>query len=147
MDDVNHGFSSWLRSPGHKAWLAQEGNRLLAFAKASKMPQGFGNLDEQGRLPADAIAETMNTARMTHSFALAHINGIPGCAELVDHGVAALAGPLRDAAHGGWFARPLSTVPTPAKPPTSTPSSRSRPVQPLSRNGLGPRRCLSRPFR
>ncbi|WP_062380916.1 D-mannose isomerase [Pseudomonas abietaniphila] len=107
MDDVNRGFSSWLRSPGHKTWLAQEGNRLLAFARASKMPQGFGNLDEQGRLPADAIAETMNTARMTHSFAMAHINGIPGYAELVDHGVAALAGPLRDAEYGGWFARPL----------------------------------------
>jgi len=107
MDDVNRDFSSWLRSPGHTAWLMQEGNRLLAFAKASKLPQGFGNLDDHGRLPADAVAETMNTARMTHSFAMAHINGIPGCAALVDHGIAALAGPLRDAEHGGWFARPL----------------------------------------
>ncbi|MCF7535181.1 AGE family epimerase/isomerase [Pseudomonas petrae] len=107
MDDVNRDFSSWLRSPGHKAWLMQEGNRLLAFAKASKLPQGFGNLDDFGRLPADAVAETMNTARMTHSFAMAHINGIPGCAALVDHGIAALAGPLRDAEHGGWFAKPL----------------------------------------
>ncbi|RAU45084.1 MULTISPECIES: AGE family epimerase/isomerase [unclassified Pseudomonas] len=108
MDDVNRGFSSWLRSPGHQAWLAQEGHRLLGFAKAAKTAQGFGNLDDQGRLPADAIAETMNTARMTHSFALAHIDGIPGCAEWVDHGVAALAGPLRDAEHGGWFAKPLN---------------------------------------
>ena len=107
MDDVNREFSSWLRSPGHTAWLTQEGNRLLAFAKASKLPQGFGNLDDFGRLPADAVAETMNTARMTHSFAMAHINGIPGCAALVDHGIAALAGPLRDAEHGGWFAKPL----------------------------------------
>jgi mannose/cellobiose epimerase-like protein (N-acyl-D-glucosamine 2-epimerase family) len=107
MDDVNRGFSSWLRAPGHKAWLMQEGNRLLTFAKAARLPQGFGNLDDRGRLPADAVAETMNTARMTHSFAMAHINGIPGCADLVDHGVAALAGPLRDAEHGGWFAKPL----------------------------------------
>lgn len=107
MDHVNRGFSSWLGAPGHKAWLAQEGERLLAFAKAAQLPQGFGNLDDQGRLPADAIAETMNTARMTHSFAMAHINGLPGFAALVDHGVAALAGPLRDAEHGGWFAKPL----------------------------------------
>lgn len=107
MDDVNRDFSSWLRAPGHKAWLAQEGNRLLGFARAAKLPQGFGNLDDHGRLPAHAVAETMNTARMTHSFAMAHINGIPGFAELVDHGVAALAGPLRDAEHGGWFAKPL----------------------------------------
>jgi mannose/cellobiose epimerase-like protein (N-acyl-D-glucosamine 2-epimerase family) len=26
--------------------------------------------------------------------------------QLVEHGVAALQGPLRDAEHGGWFARP-----------------------------------------
>ncbi|WP_397448795.1 AGE family epimerase/isomerase [Pseudomonas sp. NA-150] len=108
MDEVKRGFSSWLQAPGHAAWLSQEGNRLLAFAKASKHPQGFGNLDDQGRLPAGAGAETMNTARMTHSFALAHIRGIPGCAALVDHGVAALLGPLRDAEHGGWFAAPLT---------------------------------------
>ncbi|WP_268800618.1 D-mannose isomerase [Pseudomonas huanghezhanensis] len=107
MDHVNRGFSSWLGAPGHKAWLAHEGDRLLAFAKAARLPQGFGNLDDQGRLPADAVAETMNTARMTHSFAMAHINGLPGFAALVDHGVAALAGPLRDAEHGGWFAKPL----------------------------------------
>jgi len=108
MEEVNRGFSSWLQAPGHAAWLSMEGNRLLAFAKASKLPQGFGNLDDHGRLPDDARAETMNTARMTHSFALAHIAGIPGCAALIDHGIAALSGPLRDAEHGGWFATPLA---------------------------------------
>lgn len=88
------------------AWLKVEGQRLLAFARASRLPQGFGNLDAQGRLPAGAVAETMNTARMTHSFALAHLQGIPGCLALVEHGVAALCGPLRDAQYGGWYARP-----------------------------------------
>ncbi|MFJ3466016.1 AGE family epimerase/isomerase [Pseudomonas sp. NPDC090201] len=106
MDDVNGGAGSWLRSPLHKGWLAQEGLRLLGFAKASRLPEGFGALDDFGRLPADAVAETLITARMTHSFAMAHISGIPGFAELVDHGIAALAGPLRDAEHGGWFDRP-----------------------------------------
>ncbi|WP_256661475.1 AGE family epimerase/isomerase, partial [Pseudomonas sp. F01002] len=86
--------------------LAAEGLRLLAFAKASKLAEGFGNLDEKGCLPANAHAETMNTARMTHSFAMAHIQGLPGFAELVDHGIKALSGPLRDAEHGGWFAAP-----------------------------------------
>jgi mannose/cellobiose epimerase-like protein (N-acyl-D-glucosamine 2-epimerase family) len=43
---------------------------------------------------------------MTHSFAMAHIQGLPGFAELVDHGIKALSGPLRDAEHGGWFAAP-----------------------------------------
>ncbi|HEX8595826.1 MAG TPA: AGE family epimerase/isomerase [Pseudomonas sp.] len=107
MDNKNRTFSSWLRAPAHHAWLAREGDRLLSFAKASRLPQGFGNLDERGALPADARAETMNTARMTHSFAMAHVRGIPGCGALVDHGIAALAGPLRDAEHGGWFSGPL----------------------------------------
>jgi sulfoquinovose isomerase len=95
---------NWLDAPAHQPWLAAEGLRLLAFAKASKLPEGFGNLDEKGRLPANAQAETMNTARMTHSFAMAHIQGLPGFAELVDHGVQALSGALKDAVHGGWFA-------------------------------------------
>lgn len=96
--------SSWLNAPAHHAWLADEGRRLLSFAKAAKLVDGFGNLDDQGRLPSDARAETMNTARMTHSFAMAHAQGLPGYADLVAHGVAALSGPLRDAEHGGWFA-------------------------------------------
>lgn len=108
MDNKNNLFSSWLRAPGHHEWLAREGNRLLTFAKASRLPQGFGNLDERGVLPASAQAETMNTARMTHSFAMAHVRGIPGCAALVDHGVASLRGPLRDTQHGGWFSGPLT---------------------------------------
>ena len=89
MDLFQPGFSSWLNAPAHQQWLAAEGLRLLEFAKASKLPEGFGNLDERGRLPANAQAETMNTARMTHSFALAHIQGVPGCRELVEHGVGA----------------------------------------------------------
>ena len=91
-------------APAHHQWLADEGLRLLTFAKASRLPGGFGNLDQKGRLPADATAQTMNTARMTHSFALAHIQGLTGFAHLVDHGIDALMGPLRDAEYGGWFA-------------------------------------------
>jgi sulfoquinovose isomerase len=96
----------WLDSPTHHAWLDVEALRLLAFARASRLPQGFGNLDDEGRLPRCALAETMNTARMTHSFALAHLQGVPGCRELVEHGVGALLGPLRDQEHDGWYARP-----------------------------------------
>ncbi len=104
MHSIPAASSSWLNTPAHQQWLAAEGMRLLAFAKASRLTIGFGNLDERGQLPADAQAETMNTARMTHSFALAHLQGLPGFAELVDHGIQALSGPLRDAEHGGWFA-------------------------------------------
>ena len=41
---------------------------------------------------------------MTHVFALAHLMGRRWAGELVDHGVAALAGRLRDHEHGGWWA-------------------------------------------
>jgi len=104
MDALSLPLGSWLNAPAHQAWLAAEGLRLLDFAKASRLAEGFGNLDAQGRLPEGALAETMNTARMTHSFAMAHAQGLPGYAGLVDHGIAALMGPLRDAEHGGWFA-------------------------------------------
>ncbi|UFH50482.1 D-mannose isomerase [Pseudomonas sp. KNUC1026] len=95
---------SWLLKPAHHRWLEEEGNRLLAFARAARMAGGFGSLDEHGRLSADTGPDTTFTARMTHCFALAHLQGLPGFGELVDHGVAALAGALRDEQHGGWFA-------------------------------------------
>ncbi|MGR4039280.1 D-mannose isomerase [Pseudomonas sp. 910_21] len=104
MDSLPLPLRSWLNAPAHHSWLAAEGQRLLDFAKVSRLAEGFGNLDAQGCLPVGALAETMNTARMTHSFAMAHIQGLPGYAGLVDHGIAALMGPLRDAEHGGWFA-------------------------------------------
>ncbi|AZD62517.1 N-acylglucosamine 2-epimerase [Pseudomonas chlororaphis subsp. aurantiaca] len=106
MNPIPLTFSSWLNAPAHHQWLAAEGQRLLTFARAARLPEGFGDLDEHGRLPSDARAGTMNTARMTHSFAMAHIQGIPGYAALVDHGIAALNGALRDGEYGGWFATP-----------------------------------------
>ena len=95
---------SWLRRPAHLSWLADEGLRLLPFARGAKVAQGFAALDAQGRLPDGAIAELIHTTRMTHCFALAHIQGIAGHGGLVDHGLAALRGALWDEEHGGWFA-------------------------------------------
>ncbi len=94
MDTSQPAFSSWLNAPAHQQWLAAEGLRLLAFAKASKLPEGFGNLDERAACRPTPKHETMNTARMTHSFAMAHIQGLPGFAELVDHGIRALQWPV-----------------------------------------------------
>ncbi len=39
---------------------------------------------------------------MTYVFALAALQGRDGAADLVDHGLAALSGPLPDAEYGGW---------------------------------------------
>ncbi|WP_187331839.1 AGE family epimerase/isomerase, partial [Pseudomonas endophytica] len=97
---------SWLTSASHLKWLHDQGQTLVDFAKAARVPMGFACLDRWGKRPDDALADTVTTARMVHSFSLAHIQGLPGCTPLIDHGLQALAGPLRDAAHGGWFASP-----------------------------------------
>lgn len=88
----------------HRAWLAGEGARLLAFGRASIVPgDGFGWLDRAGRLEIDRPVATWVTARMTHVYALATLRGEPEGPALVDHGLAALAGPLADQVNGGWF--------------------------------------------
>ncbi|PPK66517.1 AGE family epimerase/isomerase [Actinokineospora auranticolor] len=86
-------------------WLAAHRASLAAFAARSPDPAGgFRWLDATGGHQPDQPVATWITARMTHVFALEDGLGNPGAAALVDHGVAALRGPLRDAEHGGWFA-------------------------------------------
>lgn len=111
METLNPAANSWLTLPAHRHWLAQQGQRLLEFAKAARIEDGFADLDNRGRPVLASGALTIQTARMTHSFALACLQGIPGSTALVDHGIRALQGPLRDARHGGWHvsARPAST--------------------------------------
>jgi sulfoquinovose isomerase len=94
------------QTPGDIAWLQAQAGPLLDFARHARLPEGFGGLDRYGRLPANARCDTMHTARMVHSFAIAHLQGVPFAAEWVDHGLAALAGPLRDSQFGGWFSSP-----------------------------------------
>jgi mannose/cellobiose epimerase-like protein (N-acyl-D-glucosamine 2-epimerase family) len=104
MDTLKPAADQWLASPTHLHWLREQGQRLLEFAKGARVPDGFAALDGKGHISAGSPAETIHTARMVHSFALAHLQGIPGSAPMVDHGLRALEGPLRDAVHGGWFA-------------------------------------------
>lgn len=97
-------MAAWLSSPAHHRWLEGETDRLLAFGRASRVATGgFGWLDENGDLEADRPAELWITCRMTYVFALGALLGRPGCGDLVDHGLAALAGPFHDDEHGGWF--------------------------------------------
>ncbi|GAA4697701.1 AGE family epimerase/isomerase [Nocardioides conyzicola] len=88
------------------SWVAGETDRLWEFARASVHPDGgFAWLDDEGRPELDRPVELWITCRMTHVFALAHLAGRPYAAELVDHGIAALTGRMRDAVHGGWWAQ------------------------------------------
>jgi sulfoquinovose isomerase len=84
--------------------LAAESDRLLDFAERARHPDGgFAWLDDAGTPDLTRPRELLITARMTHCFALAHLLGRPGAAELADHGIAALDGLFRDGAHGGWL--------------------------------------------
>jgi mannose/cellobiose epimerase-like protein (N-acyl-D-glucosamine 2-epimerase family) len=85
------------------AWLAAEASRLLAFARPSRIEDGFGWLDAGGAVEAGRPPQLWITARMTHVFALGELLGLPDCAELAGHGLESLRSRFRDAAHGGWF--------------------------------------------
>jgi mannose/cellobiose epimerase-like protein (N-acyl-D-glucosamine 2-epimerase family) len=83
--------------------LTEEGLELLRFAAGSRTADGFGWLDDRGRVDPAAPRHTWIAARMTYVFSLATALGQPGAAEQAAHGVRALAGAHRDAVHGGWY--------------------------------------------
>ena len=104
---------SWLASPVHARWLEAEGDRLLAFSRASRHPDGgFAWLSTDGTPELERPVQLWVTCRMTHVFALGHLLGRPGCASMVDHGVAALRGRFRDDTHSGWYAAMAVDGPT-----------------------------------
>lgn len=108
---------SWLGSPTHHAWLDAEFERLVRFSPEPRHPAGgFAWLGADGRAQTDQPIHTWITGRMTHVHALAHLRGVPGSGPLVDHGVAALRGLLRDDTHGGWYSQVAADgSPTPGK--------------------------------
>ncbi|WP_344586598.1 AGE family epimerase/isomerase, partial [Kitasatospora paracochleata] len=91
-------------APGELAWLVAEQERLLRFARGSRLAAGgFGWLDDRGAVDDQGPIHTWITCRMTHVFALAHLQGDAEAAALVDDGLAALVGPLHDDREGGWY--------------------------------------------
>ena len=81
---------------------------LVAFASRSKARVGFVFLRADGQVDLGRPLDARISARMTHVFALAQMRGIEGAAHLVNHGLAALAGPLR-APNGSWYAEVVPT--------------------------------------
>lgn len=90
--------------PGGSAWLEQETTRLLEFAAGSRVGTGFGWLSETGEVERDRPVELYITGRMTHTFALAVLEGRAGYDELLQHGLDSLDR-MRDRENGGWHAR------------------------------------------
>ncbi len=94
---------SWTALGAHRRWLDAEAARLLDFASRSRVPGGFGWLDERGAPDPDRPLQLWITTRMTHVFALGALLGHPGCATLADHGLAAIRERFEDREHGGWY--------------------------------------------
>lgn len=96
----------WLGDPAHARWLEGHSDGLLKFGAASAIGVGFGNLDIDGQVtesnPA-GYSELYVTGRMIHAFSLGALQGRPGCAALVDHGLASLKEGFADPVNGGWF--------------------------------------------
>lgn len=91
--------------PGaHARWLEFETDRLLRFARGSRLSAGgFGMLDDVGAVSDPRSSDLLITCRMTHVFSLAALLGRPGGGWLADHGVKALTEQFADPVHGGWW--------------------------------------------
>ncbi|WP_225752600.1 AGE family epimerase/isomerase [Actinotalea sp. Marseille-Q4924] len=99
--------------PGDTDHLAAQRADLLRFAAGAEHADGFGYLDEGGRIDRTRPVELWITCRMTHVFSLGALadeppaDGGPSRPELLRlaaHGVSALRAALHDDEHGGWFA-------------------------------------------
>jgi len=87
------------------ASLAAETARLLEFGKASVWAGGRGAayLDSQGEPDFSLGIQTWITARMVHTFALAHLLGVAGADQVAAQALAGLTGVLHDSEYGGWY--------------------------------------------
>lgn len=100
----------WLTSDTHARWAERRFADLLAFVARSAVPGGgFAYLDGSGHPMAGRGPTLLLTARMVHASAIGVVAGIPGAGALLDHGMASLAGPFRDARHGGFVSVPAGT--------------------------------------
>lgn len=83
--------------------LIEEFYALIDFARGSKVPTGFGYMDEDGVVDPSRPVELWISARMTHVFALATMISVKGAREQMDHGVQSLLRYFRDHDNGGWY--------------------------------------------
>ena len=75
-----------MSEPGTAPWRRAEASRLIEFGRAAALADGgFGWLGANGEIDVTQPRPLYINARMTHVFALAHLDGVAG------------------AENGGWF--------------------------------------------
>jgi mannose/cellobiose epimerase-like protein (N-acyl-D-glucosamine 2-epimerase family) len=90
--------------PGTAPWRRDQASRLLAFGRGAALPDGgFGWLAADGTLDETQPCPLYINARMTHVFALAHLQGVAGAGALAASGLDAFATRYADQVNGGWF--------------------------------------------
>lgn len=90
------------------AWLANEEQRLLSFARRSRTDAGFGYLSDTGEVLDAEGFRLLITARMTGVFARAALRGDADARDHAEHGVRALMETFWDDAFGGWLSRVIA---------------------------------------
>ena len=66
----------WFGAPEHTRWLAAETHALLAYARAARVPSGFGWIGQDGVVDRDHPVELWITGRMTFAFSLGALLGL-----------------------------------------------------------------------
>jgi mannose/cellobiose epimerase-like protein (N-acyl-D-glucosamine 2-epimerase family) len=104
--------SKWIALPSHQAWLQRQAESLFAFFERNTINPlgGFYDLDDEGRPTAPGYGANLPparylyaTTRIVHAFAIAHLMGRPGAANIVDHGMDFLWKGHRDSEFGGYY--------------------------------------------
>lgn len=104
--------NKWVALPSHRAWLLKQAEELFDFFERSIINPlgGFYDLDDEGRPapPGYGAGETparylFATSQIVHAFAIAHLMGRPGAADIVDHGMDFLWKGHRNSESGGYY--------------------------------------------
>ena len=97
-------MTSWRTTAYHRQWLLNQADRLFDFFQYTSInPRGgFSDLWDDGR-PVSDLRQLHATTRMVHCFAIGHLLGRPGSAEMVDHGMNYIWNGHRDAKNGGYM--------------------------------------------
>jgi sulfoquinovose isomerase len=89
--------------PGTAPWRQAEASRLLAFGRGAALPGGgFGWLGDDGAVDPTQPCPLYLNARITHVFALAHLQGVAGADVLAGSGISDFGRRYADGTHGGW---------------------------------------------